>query len=93
MTSEVPSPSGLRSVSLPPKASTRSMRPMIPEPETGHPDAPHAGGEVNAVIAARIAEKLLRAIYQVARPQAHKSDGKGRERGLGQDDHGLDERH
>jgi hypothetical protein len=61
--------------------------------ETGHPDAPHAGGEVNAVIAGRIAEKLLRAIYQVARPQAHKSDGKGRERGLGQDDHGLDERH
>ena len=32
----------------------------------------------NAVIEGRIAEKLLRAIYQVARPLAHKSDGKGR---------------
>ena len=35
MTSEVPSPSGLRSVSLPPMAFTGSMRPMIPEPSAG----------------------------------------------------------
>jgi hypothetical protein len=54
--------------------------------ETGHPDAPHAGGEVNAVIAGRIAEKLLRAIDKIASPETHETDGKGREGRLGQAD-------
>jgi beta-galactosidase len=52
--------------------------------ETGHPDAPHAGGEVNGVVACRVAEELLRAVDEVARPEAEEADGQGREGGLGQ---------
>ena len=45
--------------------------------EPGHPDAPHARREVNGFVAFWVAEKLLRAVYQEARPQAHETDGQG----------------
>jgi hypothetical protein len=43
--------------------------------ETGHPDAPHAGGEVNFLAALGKAEQLLRAVDHVAGAETEEPQG------------------
>jgi RNA polymerase sigma factor (sigma-70 family) len=57
--------------------------------EPRHPDAPHAGREVNPRVPFRVAEQFLGAVDQVSGAQPHEPHRQGRERGGRQADSGL----